>query len=260
VDRGKHGCAVRQKLEQLILPFDSARKPGPRQPGLREIALPGGMLRYSLVRARRRSLALLVDRDGVQARAPRWVSVADVEAFIRDKERWIRERLAEPVPPPYDWHHGARFPWLGSNLTLCLLSDQNTVYTQDDKLCVGIAHLGRKTVRERVLGWIRGQALEHFGQRAECIAAIGGMQFKSIKLSSARKRWGSCSQDGRILLNWRLMLVPPHLIDYVVAHELAHCRELNHSPRFWAVVAGMCPGHVLARKELHALERTLPDI
>jgi len=79
-------------------------------------------------------------------------------------------------------------------------------------------------------------------------------------LSDARTRWGSCGASGRVLINWRLMLLPPHLIDYVVMHELAHLREPNHSTRFWNIVASTYPGHRAARRELNALAHMLPEL
>ncbi|MGB5081760.1 MAG: M48 family metallopeptidase, partial [Burkholderiales bacterium] len=86
------------------------------------------------------------------------------------------------------------------------------------------------------------------------------LQPSDVGLSNARSRWGSCGANGRLLLNWRLMLLPPHLIDYVAAHEIAHLKELNHSPRFWDLVASLYPDHRSARRELNALGRMLPEL
>jgi predicted metal-dependent hydrolase len=99
--------------------------------------------------------------------------------------------------------------------------------------------------------WLRGQALEHFHQRiAHFHTHITLTPVTSIRLSNARARWGSCHASGRISLNWRLIHLPRHLIDYVVVHELAHLREMNHSPRFWAVVGGVIADYAARRREI----------
>jgi predicted metal-dependent hydrolase len=82
----------------------------------------------------------------------------------------------------------------------------------------------------------------------------------ALRLSNARTQWGSCSARGRVLLNWRLVLMPGPLIDYVVAHELAHLKELNHSQRFWTLVEGLYPAHLQARRALERLGRQLPEL
>ena len=97
-------------------------------------------------------------------------------------------------------------------------------------------------------------------RHATQLAGPLGLHVSSVGLSDAQTRWGSCGSNGRILLNWRLMMLAPNLIDYVAAHELAHLRELNHSPRFWDIVALLYPDHRAARRELNSRAPTLPDL
>src|SRR6266852_4943701 len=113
---------------------------------------------------------------------------------------------------------------------------------------------------ERPLDWMRARAREFFCERVAKLAGPLGLHVSSVGLSDAQTRWGSCGSNGRILLNWRLMMLAPHLIDYVAAHELAHLRELNHSPRFWDIVALLYPDHRAARGELNSRAPTLPDL
>ena len=112
-------------------------------------------------------------------------------------------------------------------------------------------------IRERVQRWLHVQALEVFGERLPVYAAKLGVEFRAYALSSAATRWGSCSSDGKIRLNWRLIHFPVHVIDYVVAHELAHLREMNHSPRFWATVESIFPDFREAR---HTLKHHPPEL
>src|SRR5690606_9679964 len=103
------------------------------------------------------------------------------------------------------------------------------------------------------------QAQAWFGPRLEYFLEKGGLCINRWRLSSAATRWGSCSSDGNIMLNWRLIHFPPEAIDYVIAHEVAHLRELNHSPRFWQEVGKLMPDFEKARNVLktHAPD-TLP--
>ena len=242
-------------LKQLRLPLDVS----PRQDkiGDRQVQLAGEILRYKLVRARRRTIALFVDGDGIEVRAPRNVAIAEIETFMREKERWIRRQLAAPRRPTFAWEAGATLPWLGQSVTLALRVGQDGVRLSRGMLEVGLAD--GAGLRDRLLGWIREQALALFRERVAELSRLLDLTVSGVGLSNAKTRWGSCSASGRIRLNWRLMLLPAHLVDYVIAHELAHRRELNHSARFWNVVAALYPRYREARRELSALSRTLPD-
>ncbi len=257
MDRGTHGETMSRALEQLRLPFEIP--PAPEKAGrVRQVQVALGFLSYRLVRARRRTLSLLVEAEGVQVRAPRHATLTDIEAFIREKERWIKKHLAAPRRVPFVWQAGTRLPWLGRTVTLTLRHGETGVWLSEDDLEVGFAD--GASLRERVLGWMRGQALEFFRDRVAKLSGPHGLRVSSVGLSDARTRWGSCGCNGRILLNWRLMMLPPPLIDYVAAHELAHLCELNHSPRFWDIVALLYPDHRSARRELNVRAPTLPDL
>jgi hypothetical protein len=231
--------------------------PRPDRAGDRRVHLAGGILGYKLVRGRRRTIALFVDGNGIEARAPRHAAIAEIETFMREKEHWIRRRLAAPRQRPFVWEAGATLPWLGQSVTLALWVGENGVRLSCGLLEVGIAD--GASLRERVLAWLREQALALFRERVMALSRVLDVTVSGVGLSNARTQWGSCSASGRIRLNWRLMLLPPHLVDYVVAHELAHRRELNHSVRFWNVVATLHPRYREARRELRALSKTLPD-
>ena len=243
-------------LKQLRLPFDVS--PQPEKAGRdRQVQLAGEILSYKLVRARRRTIALFVDGNGIEARAPRHAAIAEIETFMREKERWIRRRLAAPRRRSIVWEAGTTLPWLGQSVTLALRPGGNSIRLSCGLLEVGLAD--GASLRERVLAWIRVQALALFRERVTALSHVLDLTVSGIGLSNAKTQWGSCSASGRIRLNWRLMLLPTHLVDYVVAHELAHRRELNHSVRFWDVVATLYPRYREARRELSALSKTFPE-
>lgn len=226
----------------------------------RLVQLSAGPLPYRLVRRKRRTIALSVDHDGITAAAPRWVSLGEIETFIRLKESWLRKRLAEAVPPDaFEWRAGARLAWLGGEVELLADSLARTPCLDGDKLRVGLARDAAAALwRETVLAWMRVEALALFRERAARLAPLLGVDTPPIRLSNSKSQWGSCSASGRVLLCWRLSHLPLRLVDYVVAHELAHLLQLNHSRRFWTLVGQLCPDYAAARMELNRLGRKLP--
>jgi len=115
-------------------------------------------------------------------------------------------------------------------------------------------------LRDSVLGFLRDHALALFRERAEMLAPRAGRSAPTIRLSNAKTQWGSCHPDGRVFLSWRLVHLDLHLVDYVIAHELAHLDEMNHSAKFWRVVERLYPDWRAARRELRERERALPEL
>jgi hypothetical protein len=262
MDRGKNGHAV-PGVTQLHLQFDP--KPFPARTGTaRRVAVAGRVLHYRFVRARRRTIGIIVHRGEVEARVPHNVALAAVEAFIRKKERWIAKRLAEstPAPPRFRWAEGETLPVLGQAVCLSASADATAVCLAHDRLVLPLPGFARW--RELTIEWLRATALDLFRERVRQYAASLGVLEPSLGLSNAQTRWGSCRRagggPGRVLINWRLVHLPPHLTEYVVAHELAHLLELNHSSRFWAIVAQLFPDCHAARRELNRLGRALPTL
>jgi hypothetical protein len=242
-------------------PIETARDPEPTT-GLRRVPLSKSMLSYRFVRARRRTIGIFVIDGEVEARAPRRTPIREVEAFIREKERWIARRMAESrlKPPPFQWQDGAALPLLGNQVTLRTAALAAAIRINGNEL-----ELPPGTPEDRRRGglaWLHEQALAHFHRRVAHYAQRLALPLPTLGLSNARTQWGSCHRKGRngarVLLNWRLVHMPERLIDYVVAHEIAHLRELNHSARFWTVVGSVYPDHAAARRELNRLGRALP--
>lgn len=232
----------------------------PAAPGRRRIQIREHPLDYSLKRSKRRSIGFVIDDEGLHVSAPRWVTIAEIEGAIREKERWVFAKLAERrervsrMRPPMQWRDGASLPYLGREVMLRLVSGQQQGIhfdTERDELHVSLpGDAGEQQLKDQVLGWLQREARRVFAERLPIYAEKLGVQYRSFTLSSAQTQWGSCTQDGRIRLNWRLMHFALPQIDYVVAHELAHLREMNHSPRFWATVQSVFPEFEAARKAL----------
>ena len=235
----------------------------PQAPGLsrRELLLDGQPVAYTLRRARRRSIGFSVAADGLAVAAPRGVSLGEIERALQTKAAWILRKLVEQrereqrlQAAVVAWGDGCRLPYLGEPLTVRLASGQHGRPHFDDQarhLHLPLSHGAEaEALRAAVQAWLQRQARGHFEQRCQHFATALGVSYSRLSLSSAQTRWGSANASGAIRLNWRLIHFAPAVIDYVVAHELAHLREMNHSPRFWAVVRSVVPDYERARQQL----------
>ena len=217
---------------------------------------------YHLERAKRKTVGFIVDERGVTVRAPRWVSIAEIEKMLQEKESWIQKKLTEFG----NWQRevgmqsvrfvdGAKLPYLGRTLTLKLEPAAKEVFlsdvSDDWELIVNAPKEAEETrVKDWVQVWFKKEAERYLGARLNAIAGRALVGFSGWGISSAKGRWGSCSADRRIRLNWRLIHLEPNLIDYVIAHELAHLDEMNHSARFWKRVGEIYPDYENARRAL----------
>lgn len=260
-----------------------APSPRPRadDTALRQVMLHGQPVPYELKRARRRSIGFTVSEDGLRVSAPKWVALGDIDKALQQKAEWIlrklveqRERARRTQAARVHWGDGCSLPYLGEPLIVVLdpsltgarldegRSDaQGTLSTVARRmLYLGLPQTATPhQIRDTVQAWLQRQAKAWFEPRCRHFAVQLGVTMTGLRLSSAQTRWGSANADGIIRLNWRLIHFSPALIDYVVAHELSHLLEMNHSPRFWAVVRSVMPDYELARDRLKQAVLPLMD-
>lgn len=224
---------------------------------------------YQLRRARRRTIGFQIDDRGLTVSAPRWVTLREIEAAIAEKSRWIESRQrqwkewsARRSLPNVHFGDGGTLPLLGAPITLRLRPEISQTFFDEASSTLLLALPREATevrVRDTVQAWLKAEARRVFGARIAQFADRTEARFAGWAISSARSQWGSCTHDGRIRLSWRLIHFSIPVIDYVVAHELAHLKELNHGPRFWRAVAQLLPGFEAARDEIRRVEMsTLP--
>lgn len=229
--------------------------------GARQLKLGSQLLDYTLLRSNRRTIGFVISDSGLRVTAPRWVLLRDIEQAIRDKQAWItaklslrQERAARLTELQMEWRDGARLPYLGGALTLRLHAATRAAVLHDahaGELAVHLpADAEEQALKDLVKAWLQRQARALFAERLPVYAGQLGVQYRAFTLTSARTQWGSCTAAGMIRLNWRLMHFGHAQIDYVIAHELAHLREMNHSPRFWALVESVLPDYATARRVL----------
>jgi len=234
----------------------------------REVQLGEHRVAYALRRARRRSIGFVVSAEGLQANAPRWVSLQNIDSAVQSKSGWIlrklqeqRDRARRVEAARIEWRDGTSLPFLGETVIIVLDPRvAGAVLDAGGQSLPGVARLVLRVglpqaaepeqIRDIVQSWLQRQALRIFGERCRHFAATLGVRMTRLSLSSAQTRWGSASADGSIRLNWRLVHFGLQVIDYVVAHELAHLREMNHSAAFWDVVRSVVPDYEKMRSTL----------
>jgi hypothetical protein len=234
----------------------------------REIRLNEHLVAYALKRARRRSIGFIVGTEGLSVNAPKWVGIHDIEQALQEKSRWILRKLQEQQEraqrlqsTKVDWRDGTSIPFLGE--TVIIVLDARATGAMLNSAADALPGVPRLTlhvglpqqaspeqIRDAVQSWLQRQARRVFEERCAHFARQLKVRVTKLSLSSAQTRWGSASADGSIRLNWRLIHFAMPSIDYVVAHELAHLREMNHSPHFWDVVRSVLPDYEEARGSL----------
>ena len=236
---------------QMPLAFDSPSRSAAEQ---HHYELAGQAVEYTLKRsARRRSISLTIDEQGLRVGAPLRAPLRRIEEALNAHAEWITRKLAvwrQRRPAPFTWSAGAQLMVLGDPLTLAPDSNHPFIAQLDGKLLLPVEADDAVTMARITREWLRERAKEHFSRRVAHFAPCLGVGLPVIRLSNARTRWGTCHPHGRIHLNWRLIHMPPALLDYVVVHELAHLHEPNHSPHFWRHVERILPDHLQRRRLL----------
>jgi predicted metal-dependent hydrolase len=212
------------------------------------------------VRPARRRMSLNIDERGLRVGLPRGMALSEVETFIRRHGEWVLTKLDEygsrETRRQILLHDGQRLPLLGGEVVLRIGAGNNRFRWYDSLL--ELQARPQASIDALTRRALQTKALEVFAQRLAYFAELGGYELPALSLSSARTRWGSCSSESGIRLNWRLIHLSLDLIDYVVCHELAHLRQMNHSPRFWSEVAKLCPDWQDRRQTLKQEGLSLP--
>jgi predicted metal-dependent hydrolase len=242
----------RVKPGQLELPLQFRQR---QVVGRAHLALAGRLVSYTIKRSsRRRAISILVDEEGLRVGAPWEATQAAIERLLKRHADWVLRKLEEwqvRRAPARHWTDGETLMLLGEPFALKLCAHSSAVRIAGSDLVVGIAECGAAGIARHVHEWLHRQALACFRERVDHYRKLlGAGPPPEVHLSSARTRWGSCHSSGRIHLNWRLIQMPVRLLDYVVAHEVAHLVEMNHSQRFWRTVGKLVPDYAARRKEL----------
>jgi predicted metal-dependent hydrolase len=204
---------------------------------------------YRIRRSERaRHARILVDGDGVEVVVPRRFKLSDVEPFVEEKRAWIertlqRMRQTEMELPPARLVDGGEVPYLGEQLGLSVRVDRKRVrehvVRRGDRIALALPP--ETTVRDALERWYRRQARTEVAPRLDAACARWGAAYTKLQIRGQRTRWASCSSTGAMSFNWRLLLAPAPVLDYVVEHEVVHLEVMDHSQRFWILLSERVP-------------------
>lgn len=237
-----------KKLRRLVNPIAVEQ---------RSVQLNGKAIAYTLKRSNKRcSIGLRIDDRGLTVNVPLRASEKWLHTVLQDKAHWVIDKLEnwranKPAPP--QWLDGQHAFFLGKPLILRVVASLFDAPPQlgGVQLFVHVTGSADERAVERVVTqWYQREAENLFRGRVAHYAPLMNVSPRMVKLSAARTQWGSCTARGNVRLNWQLIRMPLHLIDYVVVHELAHLTEMNHSAAFWRVVGEVCPDYAKRRREL----------
>ena len=214
-------------------------------------------LSIEVVRTKRRKTASIKVIDGlVQAIVPDQLSDGRIEELIQKRTPWIRRKLREQsqavTPRPKEYVSGESFTYLGRNYRLKVLrGTDREVKLKGGYLEVGLPRKSKDgDIRNALIEWYEEHALERLTEKTNRYAGIMGLSPNSISVRDYKSRWGSCSSKGEISYNWRVIIAPHHIVDYVVVHELCHLKHPNHSPAYWKSVKREVSDYEVYRKWL----------
>jgi len=209
---------------------------------------------YTLRRSRhRRTISLLIDERGLRVAAPLKAPQQAIDALLREHAAWVIRKVRDwqrKRPPPRLWISGEQIMLYGVPVTLEVLAGTPAPRLENGRLLYGPAALTPNNIGSGIRDWLKQQALALYTRRCHDFSAQLGLATPSVRLSSARTRWGSCHASGRISMNWRLVQAPMAWIDYVAAHEVAHLHQMNHSPAFWQTVEKLITDYAERRTAL----------
>jgi predicted metal-dependent hydrolase len=200
---------------------------------------------------RARRVRINVGADGVEVVVPQRMALRHVVRFVEEKRPWVERTLrrirAAEEASAIRLADGGSVPYLGEQLELRVRVEPGRVRSHVARrgaaLHVAVGAPGREPLREALEGWYRRRAREEVAPRLDDATARAGTRYTGLSIRAQRTRWASCSSNGAMSFNWRLLLAPPEILDYVVEHEVAHLEVLDHSPRFWRLLGRRSPGY-----------------
>lgn len=208
-----------------------------------------------IIRSSRKTISLEISAEAqLIVRLPRLTSLGFAQKLIEEKRDWIQKKLkiakqknAQLIPRQFQ--EGEEFWFLGESFFLKIDADQKIPLIREGNL-IKVASRYNLNLKEVLEGWYKREALKKIKERVHFYYAITGLKYNKIRITSAQRRWGSCSYQGNLNFNWRLIMAPEEVLDYVVVHEMVHLKEKNHASRFWKEVEKVLPQYKQQRKWL----------
>ena len=206
-------------------------------------------------RKRRKTISLQIgNKSELVIAAPHFTPISEINRFVQEKQNWIHQAIQKNKEAliknkAKEYIPGERFYYLGESFPLETFSEKNEregLVFLDNRFYLNAPGVLAKK-REYFIRWYKRKAKEYFTARVDFYSRELNLRAKSVKITSAEKRWGSCSGKDNLSFSFRLIMAPPAVIDYVVVHELMHIKEKNHSSRFWQLMESAMPQYKLHR-------------
>jgi predicted metal-dependent hydrolase len=210
-----------------------------------------------------KNIRLVIDNNGLHVIKPLRVKISDVERVLKEKSSWIYKHYVELLQkkqsmPVRKWETGETLLYLGQNCKINIMGHKKSIASVSFDGDAFFVYMDENTTgEERNLliesvfkKWYRKAAEIVLNERLEHFCRITGLKFRAMRLKEQKTRWGSCSKDGNLNFNWKLIMAPLWVVDYVVLHEVSHLRHLNHSKDFWSLVTHYMPDYKKAQEWL----------
>jgi len=219
-------------------------------------------MEYTLIRSKRKTIAIHIVDGAVEVRAPLNAAKRDIDRFVNSKGNWIRENLKASIElaerrKAFTLGYGDKVRYRGKTYPIAAKKGDRVGF--DDTVFYMPPDLPEEHIRSACVQIYRLLARRDLTIKTLELAKRMNVQPYNVKITGATTRWGSCSSKRSINFSWRLILADDELIDYVVVHELAHLTEMNHSPRFWAIVEGVLPDYRERIARIHDFQRQIMD-
>jgi len=217
----------------------------------REASINGQTITYILKRSlRARHVRLEVrPQTGLSVIVPRSYNIGQLPRLLESKERWISSNLArfshfQSLSADKELRSGDTIPYLGRDLELVKRENHDgvgSITLEENTLAVSPVLFKNGILKLALEHWYRTEAAKLINERADKLSSQMGISYKRIIIRGQKTRWGSCSRKKNLSFNWKLIMAPEPVLDYVIIHEFTHLKEMNHSKRFWKLVAQYCP-------------------
>lgn len=213
-------------------------------------------------RSKRKTACLRIQPDGsVEVRGPYLMSDAFVRSFVESKAEWIIQKRKEVAKYQskkltHTYQSGDKFLYLGQEYVLALVAagrkrvELDRMTECENRLILYTTSFEPKAIEKQVKEWYKKQATGYIASRVHYFSAMISEIYTGIVMENRKGRWGSCSSKGELTFNWRLIMAPPEIIDYVVVHELCHLKHMDHSPVYWKAVGSILPDYKARREWL----------
>lgn len=234
---------------------------------MEELRFQDQIICYEIIRSKRKTISIEIKKDqSVLVRSPQNISKNTIRQMVYEKADWIRNGQEEMEKRQENqqrasYQEGELFFYKGKKYTLHIIEDKTlrtpVVAAAGEYLTIRVLKEREALVRDSLLTWYYKKAGETIKERVAWYEGEVERKGRRISIKDQKTRWGSCSSQGNLNFNWRLILVPPPLLDYVVVHELCHFKHMNHSHLFWKEVEAVLPDYGERRKQLKEYEKII---